>query len=80
MCRRYYRRNVSVGEYKVSGMREIKEWTLTIGQNGGREMKRIPEPAVVTKRIDESKGRKDKLTATIKNNVETENMLSYRIA
>lgn len=49
-------------------MRESKEWTTPIGQNGGRrrKMKRVSEPAVVTKQSNEWKGCNDKLIAELK--------------
>ena len=47
-----------------SSMKESKEWTTPIGQNGGRRnLKRVSEPAVMTERSNEWKGRNDKLAS-----------------
>jgi len=46
-----------------SSIRESKEWTTPIGQNGGRRnLKRVSEPAVMTEKPNEWMGRNDKLT------------------
>jgi hypothetical protein len=63
-------------------MRESKEWTTPIGQNGGRrrKMKRVSEPAVVTRKSNEWKGCNDKLTAELKKECRDTDLHCYRIA
>ncbi len=62
-------------------MRESKDWTAPIGQNGGKgKAKLVSEAAVMTRKSYEWKGCNDKLTAELRKECRDAVFHCYRIA